>query len=103
MKKQRILEIDETRDMMFVDPNAEKMWNEAVETAGEFKLQALTFARRWAKYMQYLMEEEHQRLGDILPKLDIIAEECDVDGITFQQYKIALGALKECWRYGYAL
>lgn len=52
----KIIELDETTEIQFKDKNAEICWNRIVGRAEtNEELQSIAFARRYAKFMQYLI------------------------------------------------
>lgn len=57
--KNEIIRIDETTEMLFKDKKAKKVWDECVETYSKdmYSRFCITYARRWAKYMQILIVE----------------------------------------------
>lgn len=97
--RKRMLKIDKRASIEFKDEKSKKDWQKWVRVNSKdgYSKAAMKFARRWAKYMQYLMKKHNKPVS-------LIANEaykvCDVEGITGFMYGCAVGALSSCWKYG---
>ena len=60
-------------------------------------MSVVTYASRWAKYMQFLIENRNKTVFDIADNISYAAV---IDGITGFQYGCAVSILADCWKYG---
>lgn len=94
-----VLTIDESTELEFKDDEAKANWEKWVEINSKdgYSLGVVTYARRWAKYMQHLMNKHNKPLFLIANKASHVS---DIDGITGFMYGCAVGMLSQCWKYG---
>lgn len=97
--REEIMQIDKTTEMMFRNEEAKKVWDEITEKTSQSFYQdtAITdFARRWAKYMQTLINK-----GKSVAQItEYTSNESDFEGITGHMYSCAINDLFKCWKYG---
>ena len=74
-------------------------WEQWVEINSHdcYSLGVVTYARRWAKYMQHLMTKHNKAIYQIADKASHVT---DIEGITGFMYGCAVAMLSECWKYG---
>ena len=96
--KGKIEHIDEATDLLFKNEQAKKLWNEMVakNCHDPYVLIIIKFARRWAKYMQFLISQG-KVVSEIAKKTSY---ESDFNGISDFMYNCAVKYLCECWKYG---
>lgn len=94
-----ILAVSETEQLEFKSEEAAKEWGEWVKINSNdgYSLGVITYATRWAKYMQHLMRKHNKTVEDIAEQTRIV---CDIDGATGFMYGQAVGALAQFWKYG---
>ncbi len=94
-----VLAVSETEQLEFKSEKAAKEWEEWVKinSNDDYSLGVVTYAKRWAKYMQHLMRKHNKAVKDIAEQTRII---CDIDGVTGFMYSHAVGALAQFWKYG---
>ena len=94
-----VLAISETEQLEFKNEQAAKEWAEWVKINSNdgYSLGVVTYATRWAKYMQHLMRKHNKTVEDIAEQTRIV---CDIDGATGFMYGQAVGALAQFWKYG---
>lgn len=97
--EQEVLAIDESTELEFKDDEAKANWEKWVEINSKdgYSLGVVTYARRWAKYMQHLMSKHNKTLPQIADKASHVS---DIEGITGFMYGCAVGMLSQCWKYG---
>lgn len=97
--EKEVIHIDETTEMEFKDEAAAKIWDHFVEvnSKDDYHNGIVTYARRWAKYMQYLMQKHNMSLIDIV---DNASDASDIEGVTGYMYRRAIDILSNCWKYG---
>lgn len=97
--EQEVLAIDESTELEFKDDEAKANWEKWVEINSKdgYSLGVVTYARRWAKYMQHLMSKHNKNLPQIADKASHVS---DIEGITGFMYGCAVGMLSQCWKYG---
>lgn len=83
----------------FKNEDAAIKWKKLVEvnSSNLYNFAIVAYARRWAKYMQYLMKEENKTIDEIAESTSIT---CDIVDISGYMYNCALNMLVECWKYG---
>lgn len=98
----KIIEVDDTTEIQFKDDYAEMRWNQIVANAeSEDELKAVTFTRRYAKIMQYLIIKNGiDNFGHFSASImDAISK----DGIINTNIlKFAFSVLRKIWIYGNA-
>ncbi len=96
---QKVLEIDESTELEFKDDEARQEWQEIVNINSnkEYGECVVTYARRWAKFMQYLMNNHDKRVTEVASNASFAS---DIDGITGFMYGVAVGILSDYWKYG---
>ncbi len=96
---EHILSVDESTEMMFKDDEAAKNWNTFVENNSKdpYSNGVVTYARRWAKYMQYIMQKQNKSVFEIAKQT---SHSTDIEGITGFMYGCAVNVLSQCWKYG---
>lgn len=94
-----VLAVDESTELQFKDEEAAKNWEQWVEINSKdpYSNGVVTYARRWAKYMQHLMEKHNKTVAEIADKASHVS---DIEGITGFMYGCAVGVLAQCWKYG---
>ena len=94
-----VLRVDETSELEFKDEEAKAKWEKFVEVNSKhpYSEGVVTYARRWAKYMQHLMKEYNKSLPQIASKASYAS---DIEGITGFMYGCAVNMLSQCWKYG---
>lgn len=94
-----VLHIDETTEMEFKDEEAAKLWEQFVEVNSKdsYSDGVVTYARRWAKYMQHLMQKHSKGVIEVAEKSSHVS---DIEGITGFMYGCAVNTLAQCWKYG---
>ncbi len=97
--EQEVIHIDETTEMEFKDDEAAKLWEQFVEVNSKdaYSNGVVTYARRWAKYMQHLMRKHNKSVIEIADKASHVS---DIEGITGFMYGCAVNVLAQCWKYG---
>ncbi len=97
--EQEVIHIDETTEMEFKDDEAAKLWQQFVEVNSKdgYSKGVVTYARRWAKYMQHLMKKHNKSVIEIA---DNASHASDIEGITGFMYGCAVNVLAQCWKYG---
>lgn len=92
----RILELDETIEMMFKNDKTEKEWEEWVDLSlGSYSVK---FARRWAKYMQFTIAEKGTTVTECARET---LEEFDVSRFLGRHaFGTVISVLGRCWKYG---
>lgn len=94
-----VLHVDETTELEFKDDEAKKNWEQFVEVNSKdgYSNCVVTYARRWAKYMQHLMEKHNKSVFQIAENASHMS---DINGITGFMYGCAVSVLSQCWKYG---
>ncbi len=94
-----IVLIDEFTKLQFKDEESEKKWKQWVENNSEapYINDTITYARRWAKYMQYLMEKHNKTVAEIADNASSLS---GIDDITLYMHIRAVAILVQCWKYG---
>lgn len=97
--EQEVLAIDESTELEFKDDESKSNWEKWVEINSKdgYSFGVVTYARRWAKYMQHLMSKHNKTLPKIADKASNVS---DIDGITGFMYGCAVAILSQCWKYG---
>ena len=97
--EKEVLTVDESSELEFKDDEAKASWEKWVEinSNDDYSSGVVTYARRWAKYMQHLMTKHNKPLHQIANKASHVS---DIDGITGFQYGVAVAILSKCWKYG---
>lgn len=97
--EKEVLAVDESSELEFKDDEAKAKWEQWVEINSHdgYSLGVVTYARRWAKYMQHLMTKHSKAIYQIADKASHVS---DIDGITGFMYGCAVAMLSECWKYG---
>jgi len=97
--REKINKIDKLTVFEVRDDAASKLWDITQGNSSISKIDnaLVSYVRRWAKYMQYLMKENNKTLEEVAEQASI---ECDYDGITGYMYDWAVDILEECWVYG---
>ena len=94
-----VLSVDETAELQFKDEQAASNWEQFVEVNSKdgYSNGVVTYARRWAKYMQHLMEKHNKSVIQIAEQASFVS---DVEGITGFMYGCAVNVLSQTWKYG---
>ena len=94
-----VIAVDESTELQFKDEEAAKNWEQWVEVNSKdgYSLGVVTYARRWGKYMQHLMEKHNKTVVDIAENASHVS---DIEGITGFMYGCAVSMLAQCWKYG---
>ena len=93
-----VIKIDETTEIIFKDSHSQKVWEKMVKenSRDPYGICIVTYARRWAKLMQTLIEDGSS--------LEEVAEQssydADLEGVTCFMYSQALSSLCKSWKYG---
>lgn len=97
--EKEVLAVDESSEIEFKDDESKAKWEQWVEINSHdgYSLGVVTYARRWAKYMQHLMTKHNKAIYQIADNVSIVT---DIDGITGFMYGCAVAILSECWKYG---
>lgn len=97
--EKEVLAVDESSELEFKDDEAKAKWEQWVEINSHngYSLGVVTYARRWAKYMQHLMTKHNKAIYQIADKASHVT---DIEGITGFMYGCAVAMLSECWKYG---
>lgn len=105
LKKMRIMEaknkeaisVAESTTLIFKDENAKKRWEELVwiNSTDKLMLAITTVAKRWGKYMQYLMETENRSVMEIADEAFFACNFCEPI-----YYPLAVAMLAETWVHG---
>lgn len=96
--KKEVLFIDDTTDIEFKDDEAEKNWKLFVEINSKVGYSdVVTYARRWAKYMQHLMYKHDKSVSEIAFQTSYVT---NIEYITEPRYGFAVDALAKFWKYG---
>lgn len=97
--EQEVLAIDKSTELEFKDDEAKAKWEKWVEINSNdgYSLGVVTYARRWAKYMQHLMGKHNKSISQIADNASHVS---DIDGITGFMYGSAVAVLSQCWKYG---
>lgn len=97
--EKEVLAVDESSELEFKDDESKTKWEQWVEINSHdgYSLGVVTYARRWAKYMQHLMTKHNKAIYQIADNVSIVT---DIDGITGFMYGCAVAILSECWKYG---
>ncbi len=97
--EQEVLTINESTELEFKDDEAKANWEKWVEINSNdaYSMAVVTYARRWAKYMQHLMSKHNKSLFQIADNASHVS---DIDGITGFMYGCAVAVLSQCWKYG---
>lgn len=97
--EQEVFTIDNSTELEFNDEESKVNWEKFVESNSKdiFGFGAMTYARRWAKYMQYLMKKDNKTVFQIAEKA---SQASDIDGITGFMYGYAVSVLSQCWKHG---
>lgn len=96
--REDIMEIDEKTEMLFKDEQAKELWDDVVQknSTDPYARGIVTYARRWAKYMQTLIAEG-KTIAEVAEQASFDA---DLEGITGFMYGCAVKTLSQCWKYG---
>ncbi len=94
-----VITVDESTKLQFKDEEAEKKWKQWVENNSESSCvnSIVTYARRWAKYMQYLMEKHNKTVAEIADNASSLS---GVDDMTLYMHIRVVAILAQCWKYG---
>ena len=94
-----VLVVDESTELQFKDKEVAKKWKQWVRINSEdpYDKAVVTFARRWAKYMQHLMEKHNKTVGEIAHNA---LHASNIEDISGAMYECAVSALVHCWKYG---
>lgn len=94
-----VLAVDKSTELQFKDEEAAKIWEHWVEinSKDSYSNCVVTYARRWAKYMQHLMEKHNKTVAEIAGKA---SHASDIEGITGFMYGCAVDILAQCWKHG---
>lgn len=94
-----IISIDESTELYFKNEEAAKSWIQwtAISSKDSYKKVVITYARRWAKYMQYLMEKHNKTVDEIATSTSYIS---NIDDISGFMYNYAVSLLTHYWKYG---
>ena len=94
-----VLSVDKSTELEFKDDEAAKNWAQFVEINSKdgYSAGVVTYARRWAKYMQYLMKKHNK---DLVLIADEASKVADIEGITGFMYGCAVNTLSQLWKYG---
>lgn len=94
-----VIAVDESTELQFKDEEAAKNWEQWVEVNSKdrYSLGVVTYARRWGKYMQHLMEKHDKTVVDIAENASHVS---DIEGITGFMYGCAVSMLAQCWKHG---
>lgn len=97
--EKEVIAIDESTELQFKDEEAAKNWKQWVEINSKdgYSKAVITYARRWAKYMQHLMEKHNKTVAEIADKASHVS---DIEGITGFMYGCAVSMLAQCWKHG---
>ncbi len=97
--EKEVIAVDESTELQFKDEEAAKKWEQWVEinSKDRYSLGVVTYARRWGKYMQHLMEKHNKTVVDIADNASHVS---DIEGITGFMYSCAVSILAQCWKYG---
>lgn len=97
-----VLAVDESTELQFKNKEAVKKWEQWVEinSKGGYGKAAVTYARRWAKYMQHLMEKHNKTVAEIADEASYVS---DIEGINGFMYSCAVSILTRCWKHGVEL
>lgn len=97
--EKEVLAVDESSELEFKDDEAKAKWEHWVEINSKdgYSMGVVTYARRWAKYMQHLMIKHNKAIYQIA---DEVSHVTDIEGITGFMYGCAVAMLSECWKYG---
>lgn len=97
--KKDVIAVDESTELQFKDEEAAKNWLQWVEINSKdgYSRAVVTYARRWGKYMQHLMEKHNKTVVDIAENASHVS---DIEGITGFMYGCAVNMLAHCWKYG---
>ena len=93
------ISVGESTELLFKDEEAKKNWEQYVEVNSKdgYSYGVVTYAERWAKYMQHLMKKHNKNVAQIA---DNASHASDVEGITGFMYGCAVSVLSQCWKYG---
>lgn len=91
--------VDEATEIEFKDEEAANNWKYWVEVNSKdgYSRCVVTYACRWAKFMQYLMDKHNKTVADIADNASLV---CDIEGITGFMHGTAVAALSSWWKYG---
>lgn len=97
--QEEVLETEAKTRLKFKDKESAKMWRKYVRINSKdaYSAGGVTYAKRWAKYMQHLMKKHNKTVAEIADNTRVI---CDIDGITGYMYDRTVYILSECWKYG---
>lgn len=97
--QREVVEIEAKTRLKYKDKESAKMWREYVRINSKDAYSAcvITYAKRWAKYMQHLMKKHNKTVSEIA---DNASHLCDIEGITGYMYGCAVSVLSQCWKYG---
>lgn len=97
--KKDVIAVDESTELQFKDEEASRNWEQWVKanSKDEYSLAVVTYARRFGKYMQHLMEKHNKTVVDIAKNASYVS---NIDGITKFMYGCAVSILAQCWKYG---
>ena len=97
--EKEVLAVDESSELEFKDDVAKAAWEHWVEVNSNdvYSLCLVTYACRWAKYMQHLMAKHSKAIYQIA---DNASHVTGVEGITRFMYECAVAVLSDCWKYG---
>lgn len=93
------ISVGESTELLFKDEEAKKNWEQYVEVNSKdsYSYGVVTYAERWAKYMQHLMDKHNKNVAEIANNASCAS---DVEGITGYMYGCAVAVLASCWKYG---
>lgn len=96
---EQVVYVDEFTTIEFKDEKAYEFWKKFVisNSKDSYSRGVITYARRWAKYMQYLMNKHNKDVSKIARNASHI---CDIEGISGAMHYYALDVLIQTWKYG---
>ena len=93
-----VLVVDELTEMEFKNATAKYDWEELVNKNSKNScMNMVKFARRWAKFMQYLMNEQGKTFSKAA---ECALTACAPEGISGLVYGASVVALSKSWKYG---
>ncbi len=97
--EKKVISIDESTELEFKDEEAKANWEKWVEinSTDDYSKGVVTYACRWAKFMQHLMYKNNKPLYLIANEASNVS---DIDGISGFMYGCAVSILVQCWKYG---
>jgi len=97
--KKVVLHIDESTEIEFKSDESKTEWSKLLTSNSKdvYYNRIITYARRWAKYMQYLMKKHNKPVCKIAANSSKISAIDDVSPLT---YACAVAILAKYWKYG---